>query len=307
MAKKKVAAIVKIQIPAGAATPAPPVGTALGPHGVAIMDFCKAYNAATEAQRGTIVPVEITIFEDRSFTFVTKTPPTAGPPPRGRRHRQGRRRPRARRPSGTITDAQVDRDRHRSRCPTSTPTTSRRPSCRWPAPPAPWASRRRLSAPAGSRTDHLARRSDLARGRTDEGAIMANGKKYTDATKRFDRDQLHSAAEALDLVKSLATAKFDETVELAVRLGVDPRKADQMVRGTVALPVRHRQGRPRRGVRRRRRRRRGPRAAGADIVGADDLVAAGRGRHARLRRRHRHARPDAARSAGSAACSAPAA
>jgi large subunit ribosomal protein L11 len=77
MAKKKIAAIVKIQIPAGAATPAPPVGTALGPHGVAIMDFCKAYNAATEAQKGTIVPVEITIFEDRSFTFVTKTPPTA--------------------------------------------------------------------------------------------------------------------------------------------------------------------------------------------------------------------------------------
>jgi large subunit ribosomal protein L11 len=76
MAKKRVAAVVKIQIPAGAATPAPPVGTALGPHGVAIMDFCKAYNAATEAQRGTIIPVEITIFEDRSFTFVTKTPPT---------------------------------------------------------------------------------------------------------------------------------------------------------------------------------------------------------------------------------------
>ena len=77
MAKKRLAAIVKIQIPAGAATPAPPVGTALGPHGVAIMDFCKAYNAATEAQKGTIVPVEITIFEDRTFSFVTKTPPTA--------------------------------------------------------------------------------------------------------------------------------------------------------------------------------------------------------------------------------------
>src|SRR5207248_5952794 len=77
MAKKRVAAIVKIQIPAGAATPAPPVGTALGPHGVNIMDFCKMYNAQTESQRGTIVPVEITIFEDRSFTFVLKTPPTA--------------------------------------------------------------------------------------------------------------------------------------------------------------------------------------------------------------------------------------
>lgn len=77
MAKKKVAAVVKIQIPAGGATPAPPVGTALGPHGVAIMDFCKAYNEKTEAQRGTIVPVEITVYEDRSFTFVLKTPPTS--------------------------------------------------------------------------------------------------------------------------------------------------------------------------------------------------------------------------------------
>jgi len=77
MAKKKVAAIVKIQIPAGGATPAPPVGTALGPHGVAIMDFCKAYNEKTEAQRGTIVPVEITIYEDRSFDFILKTPPTS--------------------------------------------------------------------------------------------------------------------------------------------------------------------------------------------------------------------------------------
>jgi large subunit ribosomal protein L11 len=75
MAKKKVAAIVKIQIPAGQASPAPPVGTALGPHGVAIMDFCKEYNARTEAQRGTIIPVEISIYEDRTFSFVTKTPP----------------------------------------------------------------------------------------------------------------------------------------------------------------------------------------------------------------------------------------
>jgi large subunit ribosomal protein L11 len=76
MAKKDVAAIVKIQIPAGKATPAPPVGTALGPHGIQIMDFVKQYNAATEAQVGTIIPVDITIYEDRTFTFVLKTPPT---------------------------------------------------------------------------------------------------------------------------------------------------------------------------------------------------------------------------------------
>ena len=76
MAKKKLAAVVKIQIPAGQATPAPPVGTALGPHGSNIMDFCKSYNAATDSQRGLVVPAEISIYEDRSFTFVTKTPPT---------------------------------------------------------------------------------------------------------------------------------------------------------------------------------------------------------------------------------------
>ena len=76
MAKKQVAAVVKIQIPAGQASPAPPVGTALGPHGVAIMDFCKDYNAKTEDKRGQIIPVEISIYEDRSFSFILKTPPT---------------------------------------------------------------------------------------------------------------------------------------------------------------------------------------------------------------------------------------
>ncbi len=76
-AKKKVAALVKVQLNAGQATPAPPVGTALGPHGVNIMEFCKAYNAATESMRGNVIPVEITIFEDRTFSFVTKTPPAA--------------------------------------------------------------------------------------------------------------------------------------------------------------------------------------------------------------------------------------
>ena len=76
MAKRRVTAVVKIQLPAGAATPAPPVGTALGPHGIQTMEFCKQYNAATEAQRGTVIPVEVTIFDDRSLTFVLKTPPT---------------------------------------------------------------------------------------------------------------------------------------------------------------------------------------------------------------------------------------
>ena len=75
--KKKVAGLIKLQIQAGQANPAPPVGPALGQHGVNIMDFCKAYNAATENQRGSIIPVEITVFEDRSFDFVLKTPPAS--------------------------------------------------------------------------------------------------------------------------------------------------------------------------------------------------------------------------------------
>jgi large subunit ribosomal protein L11 len=75
--KKKIAALIKLQIQAGAATPAPPVGPALGQHGVNIMEFVKAYNAQTESERGNVIPVEITVYEDRSFTFITKTPPAA--------------------------------------------------------------------------------------------------------------------------------------------------------------------------------------------------------------------------------------
>jgi large subunit ribosomal protein L11 len=74
---KRVSALIKLQINAGQATPAPPIGPALGQHGVNIMEFCKAYNAQTESQRGSVIPVEITVYEDQSFTFVTKTPPAA--------------------------------------------------------------------------------------------------------------------------------------------------------------------------------------------------------------------------------------
>ena len=75
--KKKISGLIKLQINAGAANPAPPIGPALGQHGVNIMEFCKAYNAATESQRGNVIPVEITVYEDRSFTFILKTPPAA--------------------------------------------------------------------------------------------------------------------------------------------------------------------------------------------------------------------------------------
>ncbi|MGB5757080.1 MAG: 50S ribosomal protein L11 [Acidimicrobiales bacterium] len=106
MAKKQVLAVVKIQIPAGQASPAPPVGTALGPYGLQIMDFCKEYNARTESQRGQVVPVEITVFEDRTFSFVLKTPPTSELIKKAAKIAKGAGDP-LREPVGTITDAQV--------------------------------------------------------------------------------------------------------------------------------------------------------------------------------------------------------
>ena len=104
--KKKIAALVKVQLQAGAATPAPPVGTALGPHGVNIMDFCKAYNAQTESMRGNVIPVEITIYEDRSFTFITKTPPAAALIKKAAGIKSGSARPHTDK-VGKITAAQV--------------------------------------------------------------------------------------------------------------------------------------------------------------------------------------------------------
>jgi large subunit ribosomal protein L11 len=106
MAKRRVTAIVKIQLPAGKATPAPPVGTALGPHGVQTMEFCKQYNAATEDKVGQVIPVEITIYEDRSFTFVLKTPPTPVLIRQAAGLDKGSKTP-GRDPAGSVTDAQV--------------------------------------------------------------------------------------------------------------------------------------------------------------------------------------------------------
>jgi large subunit ribosomal protein L11 len=106
MAKRRVVAIVRIQLPAGKATPAPPVGTALGPHGVQTMEFCKQYNAATEDRAGQIIPAEITIYEDRSFTFVLKTPPTPVLIRQAAALDKGAKTP-GREVVGTITDAQL--------------------------------------------------------------------------------------------------------------------------------------------------------------------------------------------------------
>ena len=106
MGRRRLVTTVKLQLPAGQATPAPPVGTVLGPHGVNLMDFVKAYNDATGSQRGQIIPVEISIFEDRSFSFITKTPPAAALLRQAARVDKGSGEPNKEK-VGTVTRAQV--------------------------------------------------------------------------------------------------------------------------------------------------------------------------------------------------------
>ena len=211
--KKKALAVVKIQLEAGSATPAPPVGTALGPHGVQTIEFCKQYNQATESMRGQVVPVDITIYEDRSFSFVLKTSPT----PVLLRQAAGLDK------GAATAGPQGGRDDHR------------RPASRdrHHEVEGPEHGQPRCGQEASGR--HGAVHGDQGRG------LAAREERHDPARQEVPAHQgrlksMHGVAEAVDLVKSVASAKFDETIELAVRLGVDPRKADQIVRGTLSLP-----------------------------------------------------------------------
>ena len=139
--KKKVTGLIKLQIEAGAANPAPPVGPALGAHGVNIMEFCKAYNAATESQRGNVVPVEITVYEDRSFDFKLKTPPAAKLLLKAAGIKKGSGVPHTDK-VGKVTWISARRSQRPSSrtCPL---VTSRTAPASSPAPLVPWASRSR--------------------------------------------------------------------------------------------------------------------------------------------------------------------
>ena len=153
--KKKVSGLIKLQIEAGAANPAPPVGPALGAHGVNIMEFCKAYNAATESQRGNVVPVEITVYEDRSFTFKLKTPPAAKLLLKAAGLQKGSGVPHTQK-VGKVTMDQV-RESPKPSWKTSTPTILMLPQRSLPVPPGPWASRSRaknisVGGPASARS-----------------------------------------------------------------------------------------------------------------------------------------------------------
>ncbi len=209
--KKKVLALVKLQIRAGQATPAPPVGTALGQHGVNIMDFCKQYNDATQQMGGQVIPVELTIYEDRTFSFITEAAA-------GRRADQaGRRASRRARASRTATRS---RRSARRRCARS--------------PRQKMADLNANDVENGD-ADHRGHGAQHGRG----GGRMTTTPRQALPRRRPRRSTANAStlpAEAIKILKELPDAKFDETVEVAFRLGVDTRKADQTLRGTVSLP-----------------------------------------------------------------------
>ena len=243
MAKKKTLALVKLQIKAGAATPAPPVGTALGQHGVNIMDFCRQYNEATQQFAGQIIPVELTIYEDRSFSFVTKQPPAAELIKAAAGIEKGSDIPN-RTKVGRLTQDQVRKIAEQKMDD--------------------------LNANDVEHGDAHHRRHRAQHGRGG-GRMTAHGKRYREAESKVDREKEYAPGEAFKVLKSLPDAKFDETVEVAFNLGIDPRKADQMVRGTVSLPN---------GTGRSVRvavfavgdKAREATEAGADVVGGEELV-----------------------------------
>ncbi len=196
MAEKKVANVIKLQIPAGAANPAPPVGPALGAAGVNIMQFCQAFNAETQDKKGDIIPVEISVYEDKSFSFITKTPPAAH------------------------------------------------------------LIKKELNLKSGSAKPQADKVGQLSQQQLPKIAEIT----------------LYTPLQAAKLIKELDTAKFDETVEAHFRLGIDTRKADQNIRGSISLP--HGTGKTVRvAVFAEGEKAREAEAAGADIIGSDELVA----------------------------------
>ena len=270
--KKKIAALVKVQLQAGSATPAPPVGTALGPHGVNIMDFCKAYNAQTESMRGNVIPVEITIYEDRSFDFITKTPPAAELIKKAAGLSKGSGVPHKEK-VGKLTKDQV-REIATTKLPDLNAndidaamkivegtarsmgvTTDLRASS---GAVVPTVGEPRWLA------DHILRTTETRR-------PCSAARPTARRPRQFDKDELYAPLAAIKIAKGGSKKKFDETLDVVMRLGVDPRKADQMVRGTVNLP--HGTGKTARVlVFANADKADAAREAGAEFVGGDELI-----------------------------------
>ena len=242
---KKITGYLKLQVPAGAANPSPPIGPALGQRGLNIMEFCKAFNAQTQKiEKNTPIPVVITTYQDRSFTFEMKTPPVSfflkkaaglefGLEDAG--HSVGRQGDQgAGQRDRRAEDEGFELRQHR----------------------------------IGHEDDRGLRPFDGPGG--DGVTTMAIGKRTKAIREGVDRNKTYPIAEAVKMVKERAKAKFDETIEIAMNLGVDPKHADQMVRGVCNLP--NGSGRTVRvGVFARGAKADEAKAAGADVVGAEDL------------------------------------
>ena len=239
---KKVLTIIKLQIPGGQANPAPPVGPALGQHGVNIMEFCKAYNAQTAHENGRIIPVEITVFEDRSFTFITKTPPAAVLIKEALGIESGSGEPN-RIKVGRLSQAQL-----RSIAEAKMPDLNARDVDE------------AMKVIAGT-----------ARSMGVWTIVSSHGKRYRSAREAIDREQAYTPLAAVRLLKDTPAAKFDETVEAHFRLGLNVRHADEQLRGTIMLP--HGIGKDVRvAVFAEGEKAREAEEAGADVVGAADLA-----------------------------------
>ena len=241
---KKVVAQIKLQIPAAKATPAPPVGPALGQHQVNIMDFCKNFNARTAKQEGLIIPVVITVYQDKSYTFITKTPPAAILLKRAAGIAKGSGEPN-RNKVGKVTEKQVE-EIAKSKLPD-------------------------LNAASLEAAKRIIKGTARSMGLEIRGVTAMAGKKYTKAKEVVGTEPAQSLEDAVSRVKKSAYAKFDETVEIAMRLGVNPKHADQMVRGTVVLP--HGLGVSRKVlVIASGEKMKEAQDAGADLVGGEEMV-----------------------------------
>ena len=206
---KKVITLIKLQIPGGQANPAPPVGPALGQHGVNIMEFCKAFNAQTAQENGRIIPVEITVYEDRSFDFITKTPPAAVLIKEALRLDKGSAEPN-RTKVGRLTQGSAALDRR---------------------------DEARRSERARRRPGDEGHRRHGALDGSGGGAMSAAREAVCDGARpRSIARRLYSPAEAVRLLKAAQAAKFDETVEVHFNLGLNVRHADEQLRGTLMLP-----------------------------------------------------------------------
>ena len=241
---KKVLTLIKLQIPGGQANPAPPVGPALGQHGVNIMEFCKAFNAQTAQENGRITPVEITVYEDRSFDFITKTPPAAVLIKEALRLEKG--------------SAEPNRDKVGKLTPRAAALDRRDED----------AGSERARRRAGDARD---RRHGPLDGRGGGPVMAQHGKRYNESRGAIDREHLYTPVEAVRLLKNAPATKFDETVEVHMNLGLNVRHADEQLRGTMMLP--HGTGREQRvAVFAEGEKAREAEEAGADVVGSADLA-----------------------------------